>query len=76
MSALPGRVLTLLMAGGVLYTVGVVFHLWERLPYSERDLARLRADRGDLSFRGRDLRRRRLTSRAEKPKHSGRSTLE
>ena len=34
MSALPGRVLTLLMAGGVLYTVGVVFHLWERLPYS------------------------------------------
>lgn len=33
MSALPGRVLTLLMAGGVLYTVGVVFHLWERLPY-------------------------------------------
>lgn len=34
MSALPGRVLTLLMAGGVLYTIGVVFHLWERLPYS------------------------------------------
>jgi hemolysin III len=34
MSALPGRALTLLMAGGVLYTVGVVFHLWERLPYS------------------------------------------
>lgn len=33
-SALPGRALTLLMAGGVLYTVGVVFHLWERLPYS------------------------------------------
>jgi hemolysin III len=33
MSALPGRVLTLLMVGGVLYTVGVVFHLWERLPY-------------------------------------------
>ena len=33
MSAMPGRVLTLLMAGGVLYTIGVVFHLWERLPY-------------------------------------------
>jgi hemolysin III len=33
MSALPGHALTLLMAGGVLYTVGVVFHLWERLPY-------------------------------------------
>jgi hemolysin III len=34
MSAMPGRVLTLLVVGGVLYTVGVVFHLWERLPYS------------------------------------------
>ena len=33
MSALPGCALTLLMVGGVLYTVGVVFHLWERLPY-------------------------------------------
>ncbi len=33
MSAMPGRVLTLLAAGGVLYTIGVVFHLWERLPY-------------------------------------------
>jgi hemolysin III len=33
MSALPGVVLTLLMIGGVLYTVGVVLHLWDRLPY-------------------------------------------
>ncbi len=33
MSAMPGRALTLLALGGVLYTVGVVFHLWERLPY-------------------------------------------
>lgn len=33
MSAMPGRVLTLLVVGGVLYTIGVVFHLWERLPY-------------------------------------------
>jgi hemolysin III len=33
MSALPGVALTLLMIGGVLYTIGVVFHLWERLPY-------------------------------------------
>lgn len=32
-SALSGGVLTLLMVGGVLYTVGVVFHLWNRLPY-------------------------------------------
>jgi hemolysin III len=32
-SALPGGVLALLMIGGVLYTVGVVFHLWNRLPY-------------------------------------------
>jgi hemolysin III len=27
------RVLILLVAGGCLYTVGVVFHLWEKLPY-------------------------------------------
>jgi hemolysin III len=33
MTALPGHVLTLLVIGGVLYTIGVVFHLWERLPY-------------------------------------------
>jgi hemolysin III len=32
-SALPGGVLALLVIGGVLYTVGVVFHLWNRLPY-------------------------------------------
>jgi hemolysin III len=33
MSAVSGAALTLLMIGGVLYTVGVVFHLWERLPF-------------------------------------------
>ena len=32
-SAVPERVRVLLMLGGVLYTVGVVFHLWERLPF-------------------------------------------
>jgi hemolysin III len=32
-SAVPERVLALLVIGGVLYTVGVVFHLWERLPF-------------------------------------------
>jgi hemolysin III len=32
-AALPASVLTLLMVGGVLYTLGVVFHLWNRLPY-------------------------------------------
>ena len=32
-AALPAGVMTLLMVGGVLYTVGVVFHLWNRLPY-------------------------------------------
>ena len=31
--AVSGRVLILLVAGGCLYTVGVVFHLWEKLPY-------------------------------------------
>ena len=32
-SAVPERVAFLLMLGGILYTVGVVFHLWERLPF-------------------------------------------
>jgi hemolysin III len=32
-TALPAWILTLLMVGGALYTVGVVFHLWNRLPY-------------------------------------------
>ena len=32
-SAVPERVAFLLMLGGVLYTIGVVFHLWERLPF-------------------------------------------
>jgi hemolysin III len=31
--ALPGRALALLIVGGVLYTAGVVFHLWRSLPY-------------------------------------------
>ncbi len=32
-AAVPGHVALLLMLGGVLYTVGVVFHLWEKLPF-------------------------------------------
>ena len=32
-AALPGPVISLVAAGGVLYTTGVVFHLWHRLPY-------------------------------------------
>ena len=32
-SAVSVRVLVLLVAGGVIYTLGVIFHLWERLPY-------------------------------------------
>jgi hemolysin III len=31
--ALPGIVLILLLAGGILYSVGVVFHVWWQLPY-------------------------------------------
>jgi len=31
--SLDGVTLSLLATGGVLYTVGVVFHLWERLPF-------------------------------------------
>lgn len=32
-SALDGRTLGLLALGGIVYTAGVVFHLWRRLPY-------------------------------------------
>jgi hemolysin III len=32
--ALSGTAFALLVIGGVLYTVGVVFHLWEKLPYN------------------------------------------
>ena len=31
--ALGPTILALLTAGGILYTIGVVFHLWERLPF-------------------------------------------
>jgi hemolysin III len=30
---LPGPVVTLVATGGLLYTVGVVFYLWDRLPF-------------------------------------------
>lgn len=33
LTALPASTLTLLGAGGILYSVGVVFHLWRALPY-------------------------------------------
>jgi hemolysin III len=32
-AALPGPVIALVVAGGLLYTVGVVFYLWEKLPF-------------------------------------------
>jgi len=32
-AAIPGHVALLLMLGGALYTIGVVFHLWEKLPF-------------------------------------------
>jgi len=33
LTSLEVTTLALLAAGGVLYTVGVVFHVWESLPY-------------------------------------------
>jgi hemolysin III len=33
MAALDARTLALLALGGIVYTAGVVFHLWHRLPY-------------------------------------------
>jgi hemolysin III len=34
MARIPAGALTLLIAGGVIYTVGVVFFIWDRLPYN------------------------------------------
>jgi hemolysin III len=33
MAALPAPALVLLLAGGLVYSAGVVFHLWERLKF-------------------------------------------
>jgi len=33
LGALSAAGLALLVAGGLLYSLGVVFHLWQRLPY-------------------------------------------
>jgi hemolysin III len=33
LAALPGPVVALMVAGGLLYTLGVAFYLWERLPF-------------------------------------------
>jgi hemolysin III len=33
LAALPGPVVALMVAGGLLYTLGVVFYLWDRLPF-------------------------------------------
>ena len=41
--ALPTYTLWLVAIGGVLYSAGVIFHVWERLRFPERDLARFRA---------------------------------
>lgn len=35
LDALPEPDLALLAAGGLLYSLGVVVHLWERLPYHD-----------------------------------------
>ena len=34
-SAVSIAAIVLLAAGGILYSVGVMFHLWERLPYQQ-----------------------------------------
>ena len=34
MAALPSAGIWLLAAGGVVYSLGVIFYLWERIPYN------------------------------------------
>ena len=50
-ATLPRLALVLIAAGGMLYLMGVVFHLWEGASLSEGNLARLRGDRRVLSLR-------------------------
>ena len=33
MTAVSARTLAMITVGGILYTIGVIFHLWRRLPY-------------------------------------------
>jgi hemolysin III len=33
MQVLPPLVISLIVAGGVLYTAGVIFHIWDRLKF-------------------------------------------
>ena len=55
--ALSATALALLLIGGVLYTVGVVFHLVAAPALPQRHLARLRAGRLGLPLRRRARRR-------------------
>jgi channel protein (hemolysin III family) len=50
--------LTLIATGGVLYSVGVAFHLWRSLPFQNASLARLRPGGRRLPLRGRAARGR------------------
>jgi hemolysin III len=49
-ATLPRSTLWLIAAGGMLYSAGLVFHLWERLRFQKAILALLRADRCPLSL--------------------------
>ena len=43
-AAVSLRAFVLLAAGGILYSAGILFYRWDRLPYQPGDLARVRAD--------------------------------
>ena len=59
--ALPTDTLARIVAGGVAYSIGVAFFLWESSQVSDRDLARLRRRRRRLPVRRRAHRHRALT---------------
>jgi hemolysin III len=61
-ASLPQAAVALIITGGVLYSVGMVFHLWMRLPFHNAILARFRRARSRLSLR-RDLASRRAGRR-------------
>jgi hypothetical protein len=51
-AVLPAMALWFVIAGGALYSLGVIFHAWQRLRFPERDLALLRAAGRGLPLHG------------------------
>jgi predicted membrane channel-forming protein YqfA (hemolysin III family) len=49
---IPDAVLPLMLTGGVLFTIGTIFHIWRNPALPECDMAWLRASGSSLSLCG------------------------